>query len=243
MPNYPIDQTNAAENLQLELAAVQQQLINGINELYPPLRDLVRSEFKLALPPQRAAIVLTAGVGDPDSDDLREKRILLAAALEMLYIALHIHHALLTNTPVNGDKGVDKSLLGSIILAGDYCFSRAAMLAARTNNPEVVMLFSNALKAVSEGKLRQYFSKTSSSFDENQKLLEAGARAAAVLAHLPEPTREALVALVAALAETGISNDSAMQQSAEQLPHTLTSLQKTRWTAFLKWFFASQNAA
>lgn len=242
MPNYPISLTNAAENLQAELDAVQQQLISGIDELYPPLRDLVRSQFKGVMPPHRAAIVLTAGIGDPDSEDLRAKRILLAAALEMLSIALHIHHLLLANTPVNGDNTADKSLLGSIILAGDYCFSRAAMFAARTNNPEVVMLFSHALKVVSEGKLRQYFSKASPSFDENQKLLEAGARAAATLAHMPETTVEVLAALGTKLAENILSTDVSTEQYAKQLPPTLTALQKARWEVFLQWLFTSPNA-
>jgi len=242
MPNYQISLTNAAENLQAELDAVQQQLINGIDELYPPLRDLVRSQFKVVMPPHRAAIVLTAGIGDPDSEDLRAKRILLAAALEMLSIALHIHHLLLANTPVNGDDTADKSLLGSIILAGDYCFSRAAMFAARTNNPEVVMLFSNALKVVSEGKLRQYFNKASPSFDENQKLLEAGARAAATLADLPEPTVGALATLGMKLAETLIANRASVDQYTKQLPPTLTALQKARWEVFLQWLLTSPNA-
>ncbi|MCX6050475.1 MAG: hypothetical protein NT075_35715, partial [Chloroflexi bacterium] len=125
--------------------------------------------------------VLTTGVGDPDTDDLREKRILFAAALEMLYVALNIHRKLLTNPASNGNHDADKSRLGSIILAGDYCFSRSATLAAQTNNPEVVMIFANALKTVNEGHLRQHFAQAWTDFDENQILFEAGARAAATL--------------------------------------------------------------
>ncbi|MCX6043572.1 MAG: hypothetical protein NT075_00555, partial [Chloroflexi bacterium] len=124
----------AAAELQTELEQVQSQLMAAVNELYSPLSDLVRSQLKNATPLVHAAIVLTTGVGDPDTDDLREKRILLAAALEMLYVALNIHRKLLTNPASNGNHDADKSRLGSIILAGDYCFSRSATLAAQTNN-------------------------------------------------------------------------------------------------------------
>jgi hypothetical protein len=171
----------AVAELQNELEQVQYQLMAAADELYSPLRDLVRSQLKRAAPLLRAAIVLTVGVGDPDTDELREKRILLAGALEMLYVALHIHQVLLTNSGSNDQHDAEKSWLGSIILAGDYCFSRSATLAAQTNSPEIVMIFANALKAVNEGHLRQYFTQESTGFDENQKLFEAGARAAATL--------------------------------------------------------------
>ncbi len=171
----------AVTELQNELEQVQSQLMTAADELYSPLSDLVRSQLKAATPLVHAAIVLTAGVSDPDTDDLRKKRILLATALEMLYVALHIHRRLLTNTGSNGDHDPDKSRLGSIILAGDYCFSRSAILAAQTDNPDVVMIFATALKTVNEGHLRQHFTQEWIDFDENQKLFEAGARAAATL--------------------------------------------------------------
>lgn len=230
----------AAQHLQAELTAVQQQLSSAIEELYPPLSELVRAQFKVATPPLRAAIVLTAGVGEPDTEALRENRIFLAAALEMLYIALHIHHLLVMSTQTNGENAADKSLLGSIILAGDYCFSRSAILAARTNNPEVVMLFSTALKIVSEGKLRQYFIKENLPFNENQKLFEAGVRAAATLAQLPEETREALAVLGATITFPSLSTDSFVTQYALRLPQTLAPAQQARWLVFLEWLSALQ---
>ncbi len=181
MANGTAIELQAVAELQLELDQVQLQLMAAADELYSPLSDLVRSQLKGAAPLVHAAIVLTAGVSDADTDDLREKRILLAAALELLYVALHIHRKLLTHSGFNGDHEADKSRLGSIILAGDYCFSRSATLAAQTNSPEVVMIFANALKTVNEGHLRQHFTQEWIDFDENQKLFEAGARAAATL--------------------------------------------------------------
>ena len=49
------------------------------------------------------------------------------------------------------------SITGSIILTGDYCFTQSAILAAKTDNIAVVEIFSQTLKVVSEGILRQIF--------------------------------------------------------------------------------------
>ena len=233
MQKQNLSQTTATQALRAELDEVQQQMSGAVDELYSPLRDLVRSQLRLAAPSVRAAVVLAAGVGAPDTNDLREKRILLASALEMLYIALHIHRRLLTNATTNsGDTG-DKSWLGSIILAGDYCFSRAAILAARTNSPEVVMIFATALKIVNEGNLRQHFTKEETSFDENQKLFEAGARAATTLANLPPETINALADFGATLAGPNPSGVPVLAQ--------ITAEQKARWIALQDWLSAETN--
>ena len=236
MQKHSLSQTNVAQALHDELDEVQQQLSTAVDELYSPLSDLVRSQLRQAAPLARAAVVLTAGVGAPDTIDLREKRILLASALEMLYVALHIHRRLLTTVPATDGDTPDKSLLGSIILAGDYCFSRAATLAARTNSPAVVMIFATALKTVNEGHLRQYFTKEVVFFDENQKLFEAGARAAATLADLPPATIDVLAGFGATLA-----NPTAPIQSAVLALAQLTSTQKAHWVALQEWLSALTN--
>ena len=227
MQKHMPSETNIVPTLHAELDAVQQQLLLAVDELYSPLGDLVRSQLKRAAPLVRAAVVLTAGVGDPDKVELREKRILLASALELLYIALHIHRRLFNAATANGDHTVDKSLLGSIILAGDYCFSRSAILAARTYSPEVVMIFATALKAVNEGNLREHFTKEVLSFDENQILFEAGARAAATLANLAPANINAVADFGSALAESF--------QPTAPLSAEITTEQKARWVALQDW--------
>ena len=67
--------------------------------------------------------------------------------LEMLFVAHSIHGLLLTAVR----EGMDKSVMGSTILAGDYCFSHSAVLATGTESPQVVAIFAQALKTVSEG--------------------------------------------------------------------------------------------
>ena len=79
-------------------------------------------------------------------------RVSLAAALQLLQIALNIHRLLLRPEQTGS---IDSFLLGGTILAGDYCFSRAAVLAAHTNHPQVVMVFAELLQEVSQANLRR----------------------------------------------------------------------------------------
>lgn len=191
--------------LEQELSAVRLVLQHSLDGLIPPLRDMVDMHIKWLGPQLRAAAVLTADAFEHESAQQRERRIHLAAALEMLAIALSIHKVLLgasattrsdddNRNASNGDEThepsaadtatgtaadtIDKSLLGSVILAGDYCFSRAAALATQTDSPRVIELFANALKTVSEGHLRRLFAPSLAVYDEDRALCLAGVSAA-----------------------------------------------------------------
>jgi octaprenyl-diphosphate synthase len=168
-------------SLQEELIEVRQQVDNAIDELFSPLGDLVRAQLQHSLSPQRIGIILKAATGARESVLLRKQRVLLAAALEMLCLALQIHKALFRDATTKERPSPENSWVGSIILAGDYCFSRAAILAASTDHPQVVETFAEALKLVSEGHLRHFFSM-STAYDENSELIQAGLTAARQLA-------------------------------------------------------------
>jgi len=152
----------AEESLRMEeeIVAVGELLQEAIVALYAPLNDLAQSQIKKAVPYHCAAVVLAAGVSSTDSALLRQQRIYLAAALEMLNIALAIHQLLLVgvNQEDDGEENPNqRSVTGSVILTGDFCFTQSAILAAKTDNVRVVEIFSETLKTVSEGILRQIF--------------------------------------------------------------------------------------
>jgi len=245
MSNPKYASQHDGDSLEGELEEVRQQLYAAIEELYSPLHELVRSQIDRARPLVRAAIVLAAGMGNPDTASLRSKRILLAAALEMLYVALQTHRLLLSHSSQNGAHGdsysADKSWLGSVILAGDYCFSRAAILAARTDSPQVVNIFASALKAVSEDNLRHHFTQTAPSSDEDKTLCVAGARASAILA---ERSEEEIVAISAYSLEiaTGLSQNLAdLEAGLAKGNFALAPALHTRWQALLHWLAATVN--
>lgn len=182
----------ASGELQQELAWAEQELSSALEALYAPFSQLVQSQFRRSYPLVRAAIVLTAGVGDPDSQPLRAQRVHLAAALEMLQLALGIHTRLLSSSGVRQE--IDHSIMGSTILAGDFCFSRAAGLAVQTHSPVVVDVFAQALQRMSEGRLRNLFS-ADQSFDEDSELFRSGILGAMALTGGAQELQVALLRL------------------------------------------------
>ncbi len=188
----------ARQQFETELNQVEQRISDEIAELFAPFSQMVTAQLRHSRPLLRAGVVLATGVGDPDDATLREQRINLAAALEMLHLAINVH--ILLGGAISGDSP-NPSLLGSTILAGDYCFSRSAGLAVRTGDQQVVELFSNALKRVSEGHLRRLFDATGEPYNEDRELFRAGAEAATLLARWPESARSQVMGRVEALAD------------------------------------------
>lgn len=236
----------ALEQFRAELQAVDQQLEAAVAELYPPLDYLARGQLTQVRPLVRAAMALTAGVGAPDSPKLREQRLMLAAALEMLHIALRIHRLLLVGSINSDGDSNQRSITGSVILTGDYCFTRSAILAAQTDSVEVVAIFSQTLKQISEEILSELFQRNEvntadgagngeiSAFNENRALLHAGIEAATLLAALPTASTESLYAFAAQVAHA-----LATPTTAVDTPNvaTLASEQQVRWQALQQWLW------
>ncbi|MBU6350567.1 MAG: polyprenyl synthetase family protein [Chloroflexi bacterium] len=220
----------AQQAFEAELAQVDQLLHAAVADLFPPFSQLVAAQAGGSL--RRAAIVLAAGMAEEESPRLCEQRVALAAALEMLHRALAVHMRVgSTSKPT----APNLTLLGSTILAGDYCFSRAAGLAVRTGEAAVVEIFADALKRVSEGHLRQRFDGALEPYDEDSELFRAGATAAMRLTRAAEETQQAILELVAGLA--------ARLSGQLLLPsHALTPAQLGRWQVLLQWWSAHPAA-
>ena len=159
---YIVEREAAQQAFEAELAQVDQLLHAAVSDLFPPFSQLVAAQAGSSL--RRAAIVLAAGMAEEDSPRLCEQRVALAAALEMLHRALAVHMRVGSSSKPTAPN---LTLLGSTILAGDYCFSRAAALAVRTGEAAVVEIFADALKRVSEGHLRQRFDSALEPYDED----------------------------------------------------------------------------
>ncbi len=131
----------------------------------------------------------------PDTPEV----IALAAAVEMLHTATLVH-----------DDVIDSALLrrgaptlnatwngGSTVLAGDYMFGAAALFSAQTQNLQVIRLFSDTLKIIVDGELRQlrdrynyeqekgaYYQRI---YAKTASLFCAATQGAAILAGFTEP--------------------------------------------------------
>jgi hypothetical protein len=191
--------------LHADLQAVEVRLRQSLQDLDGPLGELVRPQVQEVRPFVRAGVVLIAAyclAPTPENVRHREPLLALASAIEMLYIALTIHmHLVQTESDAAKASAVqdvgERAYLGGAILAGDYCFSQASQLAAKTENPRVVAHFAQTLQVLSEGLLRKAFhagpaAVTAPSgnrpFDEDRTLMLAGVEATFLLhdiTHVP----------------------------------------------------------
>lgn len=142
-----------------------------------------------------AAKLNGAALNDADAAEV----IALAAAVEMLHTATLVH-----------DDVIDSALLrrgaptlnatwngGSTVLAGDYMFGSAALFSAQTQNLRVIRLFSDTLKIIVDGELRQlrdrynYEQEKSAYYQriyaKTASLFCAATQGAAILAGFAEP--------------------------------------------------------
>lgn len=201
-----------------EREQVAQMLEEVMGSLPEGLTQFVQSEMAEDQPLAVAGIVLASATPLADSAESASRRVALATALELLQIALNIHRLLLT--PGQPDT-IDRSLLGGTVLVGDYCFSRAAVLAARTHNPQVVTVFANLLQELSEANLRLVINETKSSQEaiavDRDTLLRSGALAGAMLAGLGQEEQAHVVRYASRLGRNLPATDSLP-------PH-----QKERW--------------
>ena len=225
----------ARAQFEAELDQVEQHINEEIGSLFPPFSQMVAAQLRHSHPLLRAGVVLATGMATEDDATLRDQRIYLAAALEMLHLAINVHIFLLGGAS-SGDTP-NPSLLGSTILAGDYCFSRAASLAVRTGDPKVVEIFSNALKRVSEGHLRRLFDSSGEPYNEDRELFRAGVEAATLLAHWPASAQSQVHRLIEAQADRPANLGGALPQPDrhDELQRSLSAEQYARWRVFVEW--------
>ena len=215
--------------LQSELKLVAAKLEEAVADLPHGLAQFVRSE--LAENQVLAAVVLASAARERDTAEEESRRVSLAAALELLQIALNIHRLLLK--PEKTDS-INSFLLGGTILAGDYCFSRAAVLAAHTNHPQVVMVFAELLQEVSQANLRRVvavdgFGRAPVENDDWEALFRSGASAGALLAGLTGEDLEVVVQFAACLGRGLPDGAKSYAEKAEATLDSMPPMQRGRW--------------
>jgi hypothetical protein len=251
---------NEFEAFDAEIQEVQSTLLAATTDLTSPLGDLVRAQIKRSQPPICAAVVLAVSKpqegerSQQGNGDLRRKRILLAAALEMLHVALNVHRLLVNAARLeqkDGQQGhsepaLDRAFIGSTILAGDYCFSRAAQMAAQTDHARVVATFALALQTVSEGLLREQFDPSDSTgdgpvdengnYDETRQLLRSGAYASALLIDLPKNEEQEAIALSQEIASRWRLQLQGLPIGASQPQDSRTETLPANWQVLHLWY-------
>ena len=117
----------------------------------------------------------------------------------------------------NGESSRNRLLVGASILVGDYCFSRASVLAAETGNPAVVAAFARALAQISERRVITLLETPDQPHTDDAILFAAAAEASALLVGLPRPLRYALREAAAAFGEVLTDSETALIEAIARL--------------------------
>ena len=104
-------------------------------------------------------------------------------------------------------------------------------MAVRTRDPQIVEIFAQALKRVSEGNLRQIFGNEQEAYDENDVLFQAGIDAASIMAKIPDEESADLSAIARDLAQRLRSDQAPSAMDIRRVPE----YQQARWKALLDW--------
>lgn len=203
-------ESNLERILGQDLAQVRLRLHQALQSGYPLLDDLLAGHLHSHYP--RAIIVLgTSRLGHTDSN----KRVALAAAIELLHLATTIHDAIPRGLLEANER--NRLMLGSAILMGDYCFSQASRLAAETENPAVVAAFANALAQISERHVITLIETPTLPHHDEALLYAAAADASALLVGLPRPIRYALREAALAFGEVLTDSESTLIEAISRL--------------------------
>lgn len=198
-----------------DLALVRKVIQDRIHTDYPFVNEVLSDATPAHLP--RAIITLGASrLGYA----AQESRVALAAAIEMLHMAVTVHEFI-----PRGEVKItehQRVLMGSAILIGDYCFSQASSLAASTGNPAVVAAFSDALAQLSERRVQTLLETPHQPHADDAILYAAAAEVGALLVGLPKPVRYALREAAASFGEVLSDSETSV---AEAIVH-LESLTK-----------------
>ncbi len=130
--------------------------------------------------------------------------IALAAAVEMLHTATLVHDDVIDGALLRRDAPTLNASwsAGATVLAGDYMFARSAQFAAETESVRVITIFSDTLRVIVDGEMRQLADRND--FDQDRQayyqriyaktasLYSAATEAAAVLVGLPSAQVQAL---------------------------------------------------
>lgn len=169
--------------------------------LFAPLAnaflELIGSGGKRLRP---ALALLSAECGGPLRDPALMPRVVaLAAAVEMLHTSTLVHDDVIDGALLRRGAPTLNALWngGSTVLAGNYMFGCAAQFSAETEHPRVIRLFSETLRVIVDGELRQlsarydYAQEKSNYYEriyaKTASLFCAATEGAAILAGLSEP--------------------------------------------------------
>jgi len=142
------------EMLQPDLARVEETLVTAAHIDYPVVNSLLKAIVSGGGKRLRPVLLLLAARA---YDRFNERAIDVAAGVELLHTASLVHDDSIDKAALRrGNPTLNTELsTGAVILIGDYLFAQSAILAARPENPRVMVIFATTLAEICDGQIRE----------------------------------------------------------------------------------------
>lgn len=198
-----LQRTDVFATMRGDLQRVSDRVVEAAQVSYPQisgiLEDIVRSGGKRLRP---MLVLLAARAWN--YEESFETLVTAAAGVELLHTASLVHDDAVDHSAFRRGKPTLNSQVdtAAVILVGDFLFAQSAILAASTNNPRVVSVFSNSLGDICDGQLmemmdarnpeqteRQYLARI---YGKTASLFGCSAETGAIIGGAPEEAISAL---------------------------------------------------
>jgi geranylgeranyl pyrophosphate synthase len=186
-----------------DLQRVSDRVVDAARVPYPQISTILEEIVRYGGKRLRPMLVLLAGRAWK-YDESFETLVAAAAGVELLHTASLVHDDAVDHSAFRRGKPTLNSQVdtAAVILVGDYLFAQSAILAASTNNPRVVSVFSNSLGDICDGQLmemmdarkpeqteRQYLARI---YGKTASLFGCAAETGAIIGGAPEDAISAL---------------------------------------------------
>lgn len=142
------------ELMKRDLEKVEQTLVDAAHIDYPMVNHLLKAIVSGGGKRLRPLLLLIAAKA---YGDYHPKAIDVAAGVELLHTASLVHDDSIDKAALRrGNPTLNTELsTGAVILIGDYLFAQSAILAARPENPRVMVIFATTLAEICDGQIRE----------------------------------------------------------------------------------------
>lgn len=140
--------------MQPDLDRVEDALVAAATINYPMVNAMLQAIVRGGGKRLRPILLLLAA---RSFDSFNERAIDVAAGIELLHTASLVHDDSIDKAALRrGNPTLNTELsTGAVILIGDYLFAQSAILAARPENPRVMVIFATTLAEICDGQIRE----------------------------------------------------------------------------------------
>ncbi len=198
-----LQRTDVFATMRGDLQRVSDRVVEAARVPYPQISSILEEIVRSGGKRLRPMLVLLAGRGW-NYEEAFDTLVAAAAGVELLHTASLVHDDAVDHSAFRRGKPTLNSRVdtAAVILVGDYLFAQSAILAASTNSPRVVSVFSNSLGDICDGQLmemmdahnpeqteRQYLARI---YGKTASLFGCAAETGAIIGGAPEDAISAL---------------------------------------------------